>query len=313
MTGGAGFIGSYLSELLALAGYEVYVVDDLSTGNRDNLAYPLEQGAIELVEGKVETARIPQRDWRLVLHLAARPSPDDYSAHPVETMMSNSVGTMRALEEARRAGAIFFYSSTSEVYGHPDRIPTPETCWGRVNPVGPRSAYDESKRFSEALSMAYARQHGVRVRIARIFNTYGPRLDYKLAGYGRVVTKFLLQAMRGEPITVHGTGEQTRSFLFIEDNIVGLARMLVDPPRLDGKVINIGMDRETRIIDLARLVKKITGSSSPIVHTPPRPEDPPRRLPDITRARELLGWRPRVGLEEGLRVTYEWLLDRARG
>ncbi len=309
VTGGAGFIGSWLVDTLYAAGASrITIIDNLSTGDEGNVKHLLATGKVRLVRKPVEEVEVDEC-YDYVFHLAARPAPDDYQKHPVETMLVSSEGTRRALEVARRCDARFFLASTSEVYGDPEIVPTPEDYWGRVNPIGPRSPYDEGKRYAEALTAAYVREYGVDARIARIFNTYGPRLDLRLGGYGRVVTKFILQALRGEPLTIHGDGRQTRSFLYITDLIDGIVR-LVARDRVPHLVYNLGSDQEITILELALLVKKLTGSSSEIIHTPPRPDDPRRRRPDITRAREVLGWEPRVSLEEGLRETIEWVRAR---
>lgn len=310
VSGGAGFLGSWLVDALyALGAERITVVDNLSTGSAENLAHLLGTGRVELVERPVEALE-PMKGYDYVIHMAARPSPDDYVEHPVETLLVSSRGTEVMLESARLSDAVFLLTSTSEVYGHAEVIPTPETYWGRVNPVGPRSCYDEGKRYAEALTVAYMRQHGLDVRISRIFNTYGPRLDWRNPGYGRVVVKFVAQALRGEPLTVHGTGRQTRSFLYAADNIEAHLRLLSPRPSLRGAIVNIGSSDEVTILELAELVLRLTGSRAGVVHTPPRPEDPPRRRPDISRARSLLGWEPRTGLEEGLRETIEWMRPR---
>ncbi len=309
VTGGAGFIGSWLVDLFwYLGASRITVVDNLSTGSRENIEHLLGVGGVELLVMEAERYE-PQGGYDYVLHLAARPSPDDYQRHPIETLLVSSEGTRRALEEARRSDATFLFTSTSEVYGRAEVIPTPEDYWGYVNPIGPRSPYDEGKRYAEALTMAYVRSYGLDARIARIFNTYGPRLDWRIAGYGRVVTKFILQALEGKPFTIHGDGTQTRSFLYIADLVEALA-LLASKPGLKGTVVNIGSDRETRIIDLARLIARLVGVEYRAVHLPPRPDDPPRRRPDIRRARELLGWSPRTSLEEGLAATINWIRSR---
>ena len=310
VSGGAGFLGSWLVDTLyAMGAEEIVIIDNLSTGSVRNIEHLLGTGRVRLVEQAVETMT-PLRGFDYVLHLAARPSPDDYMEHPVETLRVSSTGTEVMLESARLSDAVFLYTSTSEVYGHAEVIPTPETYWGKVNPVGPRSCYDEGKRYAEALTMAYMRQYGLDVRISRIFNTYGPRLDWRNPGYGRVVVKFIVQALRGEPITVHGSGEQTRSFLYAADNIEAHVRLLEPRRDLRGAIVNIGGEEEVTIKQLAETIKRLTGSRSEIVHVEPRPEDPPRRRPDITRAKQLLGWSPWTSLEQGLRETIEWIRQR---
>jgi UDP-glucuronate decarboxylase len=310
VSGGAGFLGSWLVDALyMLRAEKITVIDNLSTGSAENIAHLLPTGRVELIQRPVEAVE-PLAGYDYVLHLAARPSPDDYTRHPVETLLVSSRGTEAMLESARRSDAVFLLTSTSEVYGHAEVIPTPETYWGRVNPVGPRSCYDEGKRYAEALTVAYARQYGLDTRISRIFNTYGPRLDWRSPGYGRVVVRFIAQALRGEPLTVHGDGRQTRSFLYAADNIDAHLRLLEPRPELRGAIVNIGNDEEITILELAQRILALTGSKAGIRHTPPRPEDPPRRRPDITRARRLLAWSPSTSLEEGLRETIEWIRRR---
>jgi UDP-glucuronate decarboxylase len=219
-------------------------------------------------------------------------------------MLSNSLGTLNVLEASRKHESTILYTSTSEVYGDADVIPTPETYWGKVNPVGVRSCYDESKRFSEALCTAYHRQYGLDIKIVRIFNVYGPRLDPN-ASYARVVSRFIIQALKNEPITIHGNGTQTRSFCYISDTVNALIRMLPSK-RLKGEVVNIGSPNEITILDLAKMVKKLTESKSPFVFLPPRPDDPKRRCPEISKAKQLLGWMPKISLKDGLRRTIKW-------
>jgi Nucleoside-diphosphate-sugar epimerases len=294
VTGGAGFLGLHLIE--ALEG-EVTVVDDMSTAK-----YYYFPPKVKLVKGRIEEVDVQGR-FDYVIHLAARPSPEDYMRYPVETALSNSLGTYKALEIARRNDATFLYTSSSEVYGHAEVIPTPEEYWGKVNPTGVRSCYDESKRFSEALAMSYYREYGLDVRIQRPFNVYGPRLRED-GTYGRVVSRFVVQALRGEDLTVFGDGSQTRAFLYVDDWVDATLRMLRE--NVKGEVFNIGSDREVKILDLARTIISLTGSRSGIKFLPPRVDDPPRRAADITKARRRLGWEPRVSLEEGLRKTVEW-------
>jgi len=305
VTGCAGFIGSWLTEALVRGGAEVVCVDNFSTGRRDNLRNVYHKVAV--VEDDVSKA--PPGKYHLVVHGAALPAPDHYMSTPVEAMLPDSVGLLHVLKIAREARARVLFLSSSEVYGDAEVVPTPESYWGRVNPVGPRSPYDESKRFGEALCMAFYRQYGLDVRIARIFNTYGPRLDAH-SPYARVVTKFLLQAMRGEPITIHGDGTQTRSFAYVSDTVRGLLTLL--KCHCPGEVFNVGSEEEVSILELAKLVKEVTGSSSPLVFTPPRPDDPRRRRPDLTRLKAL-GWRPEVPLRRGLELTYQWLKGLNRG
>lgn len=310
ISGGAGFLGSWLVDALyALKAEKITIVDNLSSGSVANIRHLMGTGRVELIEKPVESIN-PPKGYDYVIHMAARPSPDDYMEHPVETLLASSRGTEVMLEAARLSDAVFLLTSTSEVYGHAEVIPTPETYWGRVNPVGPRSCYDEGKRYAEALTVAYMRQYGVDARISRIFNTYGPRLDWRRPGYGRVVVRFIMQALRGEPLTIHGSGKQTRSFLYVADNIEAHIRLLEPRRELKGIIVNIGSDNEITILELAEKILELTGSTAGITHLPPRPEDPPRRRPDISRARSLLGWTPRTSLEEGLRETIEWIRRR---
>ena len=294
ITGGAGFLGSHLIEHLE---GDITVVDDFSTAK-----YELPK-KVRVLRERIESFKTDEK-FDYVIHLAARPSPDDYMQHPVETALSNSLGTYNALEIARRSDAVFLYTSSSEVYGHAEVVPTPEDYWGKVNPVGVRSCYDESKRFSEALIMAYYREYGLDVRIQRPFNVYGPRLREDGA-YGRVVSRFIYQALKGEDLTVYGDGNQTRAFLYVDDWVEATLKMLFTKG-LKGEVINVGSDKETRIIDLANLIIKLTGSRSKIKFLPPRPDDPPRRAADISKAKRLLNWEPKTPLEEGLRKTIDW-------
>jgi len=297
--GGAGFLGSHLVE--SLEG-DITVVDDLST-----VKYLELPPSVKLIKDRVETFKTNEK-FDFVIHLAARPSPEDYMQHPVETALSNSLGTYKALEIARKSDAIFLYTSSSEVYGHAEIIPTPEDYWGKVNPIGVRSCYDESKRFSEALIMSYFREYGLDVRIQRPFNVYGPRLRED-GSYGRVVSRFIYQALKGEDITVFGDGSQTRAFLYVSDWVEATKRMLFTQG-LKGEVFNVGSDKEVKIIDLAKTIIRLTNSSSKIRFLPPRPDDPPRRAADITKAKKTLGWEPKVDLEEGLKRTIEWFKAR---
>jgi UDP-glucuronate decarboxylase len=296
ISGGAGFLGSHLIEYLR--DHEIVVVDDFSTAK-----YFESYSNIKLIKEKIENFNTNEK-FDYVIHLAARPSPEDYTKYPVETMLSNSLGTYRTLEIARKSDAIYMYTSSSEVYGNAEIIPTPEDYWGKVNPIGIRSCYDESKRFSEALIMSYYREYGLDVRIQRPFNVYGPRLRED-GSYGRVVSRFIYQALKGEDITIYGDGKQTRAFLYVEDWVEATLKMLFTKG-LKGEVINIGSDKETRIIDLANMIITLTGSKSKIRYLPPRPDDPPRRAADISKAKRLLNWEPKISLEEGLKKTIEW-------
>jgi len=310
ISGGAGFIGSWLVDILyALGAENITIVDNLSTGSLNNIAHLLSTGKVKLIKKPVEKLT-PLHGYDYVLHLAARPNPEDYVKRPVDALEVSSIGTYKMLEVARVNDAIFLLTSTSEVYGHPKVVPTPESYWGYVNPVGLRSCYDEGKRFAEALTMAYVRQYGVDARISRIFNTYGPRLDYNNPSYGRVVIRFVIQALSEKPLTIYGDGSQTRSFLYIADNIEAHVRLLFPRPELKGEIVNIGSPEEISIGKLAELIRRLTNSISKLVFLPPRPEDPPRRRPEISKAMKLLKWRPKTSLNEGLRKTIDWIRNK---
>lgn len=303
--GAAGFIGSHLVDRLLAEGYAVVGVDNLITGNQRNLAHLGREPRFELVEADIcEPMGFVKDEIEAVLDFASPASPIDYLEHPFETLHVGSRGVENALELARARGATFLLSSTSEVYGDPLEHPQKESYWGNVNPVGPRAVYDEAKRFAEAITMAYRRYRKVDTRIARIFNTYGPRMRLD---DGRVVPAFVAQALRGEPITVFGDGKQTRSFCYVDDNVEGMWRLLrssfADP-------VNIGNPHEMTILAFAEAVQRLVGSRCPIEHRP-LPEDDPRvRQPDIARAREVLGWEPKVGFEDGMRRTIEWFREQ---
>ncbi len=299
VTGGAGFIGSHVCDRLLDDGYDVEVVDNFSTGSAANIEHLRNRQDFRVVRRDIcEMADFPG-EYDLVFNLSSPASPKDYLAAPIETLMAGSVGTRNLLEVARRCRATFVQVSTSETYGDPLVHPQPESYWGNVNPVGPRSVYDESKRFAEALTMAYHREHRLDTRIARLFNTYGPRMK---SGDGRVLPAFLEQALRGEPLTVFGDGVQTRSFCYVSDIVDGLVRLAAsDEPT----PVNLGSTSETRVLDLVRMVQVLVGSSGGIRRLPLPEDDPKRRRPDISKARRLLDWEPRVPLEEGLRLTLE--------
>ncbi|WP_298953090.1 UDP-glucuronic acid decarboxylase family protein [uncultured Methylobacterium sp.] len=313
VAGGAGFIGSHLVDALLAEGARVTCLDSLLTGRRVNLAHLAREPRFDLVEADI-TAPLPAlpRVDR-VFNLACAASPPHYQADPLHTMMTSVVGTHRLLELAREHGARFLQASTSEVYGDPDVHPQQESYWGNVNPTGPRACYDEGKRAAESLVFDFERVHGLPVRVARIFNTYGPRMR---ADDGRVVSNVICQALAGDDITLYGDGRQTRSFCFASDLVDGMMRLMHHDGPLGGPV-NLGNPHELTVADLVARVVRLTGTASEIVHRPLPVDDPRRRRPDITRARTLLGWAPRVGLEEGLRATLTWFSDemaaRARG
>lgn len=307
VTGCAGFLGSWLSQALHEAGSSVVCVDNMSTGRLDNIRSLLGSDRFKLVVGDVVEVDLGS-GYDLVFHGAALPAPDYYMAKPVEAMLPDSIGFYRVLRVAERGNSKVLLMSSSEAYGDPEIVPTPESYWGRVDPVGPRSPYDESKRFAEALAMAFYREYGVRVVIARIFNTYGPRLEPG-APYARVITRFIERALRGEPLEIHGDGSQTRSFTYVSDTVAALLK-LASCDKCVGEVFNVGSEEEIPILRLAQLIVELTNSKSPLVHVKPRPGDPRRRRPDISKIVAYTGWRPRVSLVEGLRLTVEWLRCR---
>jgi dTDP-glucose 4,6-dehydratase len=302
VTGGAGFIGSWLCRNLLENGYGVVCVDSLITGNRDNIKDLESERDFEFLERDVSEPIRVEGKVDYVFHLASPASPIDYQNHPIETMLANSLGTLNMLELAKDKGAGFLFASTSEVYGDPEEHPQRESYWGRVNPVGPRSCYDESKRFAEALVMSYFRKHGMDVRIIRIFNTYGPRMR---KDDGRVIPNFITQALKGEPITVYGDGKQTRSYCFISDMVEGIGRVMFSEG-ISGEIFNIGNSEEFSVLETAGIIGRLTDSHPEIVFQDLPEDDPARRRPDISKIKERLGWSPRVGLEEGLRETVEY-------
>ena len=303
VTGGAGFLASHLCDALLARGDEVVALDSLLTGSLENVAHLLDHAGFTFRRHDVCVPYTVDGPVDSVMHLASPASPRDYLDYPIETLDVGSIGTRNALEIARDKGARFFLSSTSEVYGDPSVHPQPESYWGNVNPIGPRSVYDEAKRFAEAMTFAYHRTHGVAIRVARIFNTYGPRMR---PNDGRVVSNFLVQALRGEPITIYGTGSQTRSFCYSSDLIRGFLALL-DSNEIGP--INLGNPGEFTISELAELVLEVTRSSSRLVYEPLPQDDPTQRKPDITLATERLGWQPTVALREGLVSTAAYFAD----
>jgi dTDP-glucose 4,6-dehydratase len=302
LAGGAGFVGYHLTRQLLLGHHDVMIADDFSSGTPDNVnALHREFPSARLEVRNADVAKLKVRAPRFdaVLHLASAASPVDYLDRPLETLEAGSLGTRNLLDISLRSGARFLLASTSEVYGDPEVHPQPESYWGHVNPIGPRSVYDEAKRFAEAYTSAFGRVHGLPIRIARIFNTYGPRMR---ASDGRVISTFVDQALRGEPITIHGDGRQTRSYCYVDDLVDGLLRLLMSD--VSGPV-NLGNPAEFTVLETARLVQEVIGSSSPIVHLPAMSDDPRRRRPDIARARELLGWEPRIPLRQGIERVAE--------
>ncbi len=303
--GAAGFIGSHLADRFLAEGWRVVGVDNFITGHRRNLRHLEREPRFEFLEADIcEPLDAVRGPLDAVLDFASPASPVDYLQRPFETLRVGSVGVENALKLAERAGATFLIASTSEVYGDPLEHPQRESYWGNVNPVGPRAVYDEAKRFAEAITSAYRRYRSVPVRIPRIFNTYGPRMRLD---DGRVVPSLVGQALRGEPLTVFGTGAQTRSFCYVEDNVEGMWRLLhasfQDP-------VNIGNPQEMTILEFARAVQRLCGREVPIVHRPLPQDDPRVRRPDITRARQVLGWEPRVDFEEGMRRSIAWFREQ---
>lgn len=310
ITGGAGFIGSWFCDAIIALNGRVVCVDNLSSGSKENIKHLLNNQNFEFVQADVCEFQTEKR-FDYIIHMASLAAVDLYQKNPVKTLNSNLLGIRNMLELAKKEkvnGVLF--TSTSEVYGDAKVIPTPETYWGNVNPYGPRCMYEEAKRAAEAYCYAYWKKFNTPVRVARIFNTYGPRLDVKSASqYGRVIVKFIWQALNQKPLTVYGNGTQTRSFCYITDQIVGLIKLLLTPG-IDGEVINIGNDEETSIINLARIVLKLSGSNSRITFEPLPLDDPRRRCPDLKKAKDLLRFRPKVRLEEGLKRTIEWIRIR---
>lgn len=299
VTGGAGFLGSHLCDALLAEGWSVVVVDNLLTGRRANLAHLAKEPRFTFVEQDIcMPFDVGKVDY--VFHFASPASPEDYHAHGIETLQVGSLGTFHALDVARKHRAKFLVSSTSECYGDPLEHPQKETYWGHVNPIGPRSVYDEAKRFTEAVTMAYRRYHEVDTRIARIFNTYGPRMQLN---DGRVVPNFMKQALRGEDLTVYGDGRQTRSFCYVSDEIDGFLRLAKSDEHLP---VNIGNPNEFTILDCAHTVLKVTGSKSRICYRDLPQDDPKQRQPDITKARRLMGWEPKIDLESGLHLSLDY-------
>ena len=299
VTGGAGFLGSHLCDALLGNGWNVVVVDNLLTGRRANLEHLRKDSRFEFVELDI-CAPFDVGKVDYVFHLASPASPVDYTIHGIATLKVGSLGTFHALDVAHKYGAKYFVSSTSECYGDPLEHPQKETYWGNVNPIGPRSVYDEAKRFTEAVTMAYHRYYKVDTHIVRIFNTYGPRMQLN---DGRVVPNFMKQALRGEDLTVYGDGNQTRSFCYVSDEIDGFLRLAKAAEHLP---VNIGNPNEFTILECAKLVIKVIGSKSRIRHEPLPQDDPKQRRPDITKARQLLGWEPKIDLETGLRMSLDY-------
>ena len=303
ITGGAGFLGSYLCDTLIKLGAKVTCLDNFATGIRGNIDHSTGNKNFRVIDSDVSKFDAKE-NFDYVFHFASRASPEDYQLYPIETLMANSFGSYRMLELARKGGSRIVFASTSEVYGDPKVIPTPEDYWGNVNPIGVRSCYDEGKRFGEAFFMAYYREHELDVRIVRIHNSYGPRMRAD-GVYGRALPRFILQALKGIHITVYGNGCQTRSFCYISDTLKGVLSAFCND-KAKGEVFNIGSSQEITILELAEKIKKIVGSKSRIVFRPLPKDDPKRRKPDINKAEKVLNWHPEVSLEEGLGRTTRW-------
>jgi UDP-glucuronate decarboxylase len=305
VTGGAGFIGSWMCETLIDSGAFVICIDNFASGMESNISDLMNHEKFQFINHDITTPLHFDSKIDLVFHMASRASPFEFEHYPIQILKSNTLGVLVALGIAKKHGARFVYTSTSEVYGNPDIVPTPESYFGNVNPIGPRGCYDEAKRCGEAYVVAYQRQHNLNTRIARIFNTYGPRI--RMDGiYGRVVPRFINQALHGISITIFGDGSQTRSFTYITDQIEGLMRLAaIDEAR--GEVINIGNINEIMVLDLARKVVTLTRSPSNFTFSPLPMDDPLRRRPDITKAKKILSWEPKVPLDKGLHRTIDWV------
>jgi nucleoside-diphosphate-sugar epimerase len=306
VAGGAGFIGSWLCEELLKQNFGVICVDNLCTGREQNVSNLKQNKNFEFINHDI-TKPLPESLGKIdfIFHLASPASPPAYQKLAIETLLVNSNGTLNLLELARKNNAVFLFASTSEVYGNPMQHPQKETYWGNVNPNGIRSMYDESKRFGEALCMAYLRKYNIDLRIARIFNTYGPRMR---ADDGRVISNFINQSLQNKPLTIYGDGKQTRSLCYISDLAEGLLSLMF-AEGIKGEVVNLGNSNERTIIELADIIKRLTNSKSDILFKDLPQDDPERRCPDISKAEKFLNWTPRVNLEEGLEKTVEWYKD----
>jgi len=299
LTGGAGFLGSHLADRLVSEGWEVVVLDNLITGTTDNLAQHAGNPRLRFILQDVTEYLFVDGHVDVVFHFASPASPVDFERFPIQVLKVGALGTHKALGLARHKGARFMLASTSEVYGDPEITPQPETYWGRVNPIGARGVYDEAKRYAEAMTMAYHNVHGMRTQIVRFFNTYGPRMR---TDDGRIVPNFVVQALSGAPLTVHGDGSHTRCFAYVDDVIEAIWRLLQTDYALP---VNVGSDEEMTVLEFAHAVLRATGTNNPIEYAPLKPDDPRRRRPDLTLIERLTGWRPTTPLEEGLRRTVE--------
>ncbi len=306
ITGGAGFIGSHLCESFLTRGHEVVCMDNYSTGARENIAGFATHPCFAFVDHNVSRYIEFREPLDYVLHFASPASPVDYLELPIPTLKVGALGTHNTLGLAKAKGAVYLLASTSEVYGDPLVRPQSEEYWGNVNPIGPRGVYDEAKRFAEAMTMAYHRYHGLNTRIVRIFNTYGPRMRMR---DGRVVPNFITQALKGEPLTVYGLGQQTRSFQYVDDLVAGIQKLLQTDYHLP---VNIGNPHEMTVLEFAEKIIELTGSKSAIVYKPLPEDDPQVRQPDISKAKKILGWEPRVTLQEGLTKTIDYFRARLK-
>ena len=307
ITGGAGFIGSWLCDVLLILGAEVAAVDDLSTGRIKNINHLTKNPKFKLI--KRDVCAFKSRDkFDFILHMAGHASPDEYQVHPIETLQTSSLGSANMAELARKNDATLLFASTSEVYGDAEVVPTPESYWGKVNPIGPRSCYDEGKRFAESLLMAYYKQYGLDVKIPRIFNSYGPRLRED-GLYGRAMSRFIMQALTDKPITIYGDGKQTRSFCYITDTVTGLM-LLATSDKATGEVVNVGNSQEVTILELANKIKELTKCGSSLTFHPLPKDDPKRRCPDTSKLEKLAGWKPQVEFEDGLKRTITWFSSK---
>jgi UDP-glucuronate decarboxylase len=303
VTGGVGFIGSWFCDALVNFGAEVTAVDDLSTGRLQNINHLTKNLKFKFLRSDVCTFKSKEK-FDFILHLAAHASPEEYQMRPIETLKTSSFGSANVAELARKNDSTVLFASTSEIYGDAEVVPTPESYWGKVNPIGSRACYDEGKRFAEALFMAYHKQYGLNVRIPRIFNSYGPRLRED-GLYGRAMSRFIMQALANMPITVYGDGKQTRSFCYITDTVAGLL-LLTLSDNAKGEAVNVGSVREITILELAEKIKEITKCKSDLTFHPLPKDDPKRRCPDTRKLEELVGWKPQITFEEGLKRTIKW-------
>jgi UDP-glucuronate decarboxylase len=303
ITGGAGFLGSWLCDVLISSGAEVTAVDDLSTGRSNNIDHLTKNPKFKLVRCDVSAFQSNDK-FDFILHMAGHASPEEYQVHQIETLQTSAFGSANMAEIARKNDATLLFASTSEVYGDAEVVPTPESYWGKVNPIGPRSCYDEGKRFAEALLVAYHKQYGLDVKIPRIFNSYGPRLRED-GLYGRAMSRFIMQALADDPITVYGDGKQTRSFCYVTDTVTGLM-LLTANEKAKGEVVNVGNSQEVTILELARRIKEITRCKSSLTFHPLPKDDPKRRCPDTRKLEALVGWKPQIRFEDGLRRTIKW-------